>query len=132
MKKFFAVLGLIVSILFVYSGYTVLNGDVDSGTDTASSAGILYDSGYASFGADFYTYVTNNAAEAAAASRTVAANLHHMAQLFLNVVGYFMIGIGLLSFCAFGVALCDKKKVEYIQAPVLQKNSTNESSIATN
>ena len=67
-----------------------------------SSAPTKYDSGYATFGGDAYTYMANNAAEAASAARTVAGNQQDIFGLMQTVSGILLIGFGLLGFCHFG------------------------------
>ena len=71
----------------------------------------MYDSGYASFGADYYTYSVNNTAEAASATRTVAANLVHIADFLMVFPGISSILFGMAVICGFGIVLasCPKK-----------------------
>lgn len=104
MKKTFCSIGIIVSAAIILIGILTVSGALGGNTNSASTASYLYDSGYASFGADFYTYVTNNAEEAASASRTVAGNLTEIAKLLKNVIGFGLICFGVLSGCAFGIA----------------------------
>lgn len=104
-KKTFSLVGIIVSALIVIAGILTMSG-VFGGY--GSSVSYIYDSGYASFGADFYSYVNNNAARA---SYTLI-NLIHFARV---ISGIFMICIGLLSLCHFGMArsecAADQKKL---------------------
>ena len=100
--KSFSAAGMIVSALIVIFGILFIAGALTEETYTAGGAG-MYDSGYASFGADFYTYVSNNAAEAAAAGRTAASNLDDIFHLARTFGGIFLIGFGLLAFCLFGM-----------------------------
>ena len=65
-------MGMIFCVLFIILGFVIMFRD--NSCSTASRSG-LYDSGLASFGADFYTYVSNNAAEAASAACTAANNI---------------------------------------------------------
>lgn len=67
-KKTFALIGMIISLAIVVCGVLTISGELGGNAHYASGASYLYDSGYASFGADFYTYVSNNAAEAADAA----------------------------------------------------------------
>ena len=64
-----------------------------------------YPKDYIEFGADFYTYVNNNAAEAAIAARTVASNLDSIADVIKSACGIFLIGFGLLSLCCFAMII---------------------------
>ena len=67
MKKTFSITGMLAGALLIIFGLVALCGgfgDADSyGGDSP------YDSGYASFGADYYTYSVNNTAETASAVR---------------------------------------------------------------
>lgn len=110
-KKAVSWIAIIVSSLIVLFGVLILAGVLGGDTGHASSSSFLYDSGYAEFGADFYTYVSNNAAEAASAARTVASNLDDIAMLLKSACGVFLIGFGLLSLCHFALVLVDEKKV---------------------
>ena len=102
-KKTLALIGMIVAAVMFLCGLLVMVGAFGGDTTSASGAGYLYDSGYATFGADFYNYVTNNAAEAASASRTAAGNLDDIATLLKNVCGVFLMGIGAMAACGFGM-----------------------------
>ena len=114
-KKTFATAGMSVSALIVLLGILVIAGAMGGDTSYPGMAPYSYDSGYASFGGDFYTYVNNNAAEAASGARTAAANLEDIAELLKNVCGVFLMGFGLMGVCFFGMARCgcqDKKNEE--------------------
>jgi len=111
MKKTFTILGMIVCLLIAVLGGMVMSGSF-GGDANYPSGGSFYDSGYASFGADFYTYVSNNAAEAASASRTTANNVRALCELMTSVSGIFLIGFGLAGFCLFGTKLGDTKTAE--------------------
>ena len=100
--KTFSAAGMIISALIVIFGILFIAGALTGETYRASGAG-LYDSGYASFGADFYTYVSNNAAEAASAGRAAASNLDDIFHLARTFGGIFLMGFGLLGFCLFGM-----------------------------
>ena len=110
-KKTFALIGMIISLAIVVCGVLTISGELGGNAHYASGASYLYDSGYASFGADFYTYVSNNAAEAADAASTVASNVRSVAQLQKNVFGIFLMGFGLLGFCFFGMAHAECKAI---------------------
>lgn len=111
-KKSYAIIGIIIGAVLVLMGVLTMSGTFGGAADTASSASYLYDSGYASFGADFYTYVTNNAQEAASAGRTTARNLYEIAKLLKTVLGIMLIGFGLFSECLFGMKLAQMKADE--------------------
>lgn len=128
-KKTLSLVAMIVSILIVFFGILVMAGAMGGDTTVANgsynSSSYLYDSGYAEFGADFYTYVSNNAAaaadaaeSAASAARTVASNLDDIAALLKSACGIFLMGFGLLSLCHFGMIWLGEKKEEAEQEPV--------------
>lgn len=101
-KKVFATLGMILGLVMALCGILTITGEMGGDTSYPSSAPYSYESGYASFGADFYTYVSNNAAETASAARTTASNLEDIAELLKNVCGIFLMGFGMMGFCFFG------------------------------
>lgn len=105
-KKVFAIIGMIVCVLFIITGFTVMGQDNEC--STASRSG-MYDSGLTTFGADFYTYSNNNTAEAASAARITANNIYHLYDLLGNIFGWFFVFAGLIGFCHFGVVLAECK-----------------------
>lgn len=130
-KKTVSLIAMIVSALIVFFGLLVLAGAMggDTGIASGSSSGLgyLYDGGYAEFGADFYTYVSNNAAaaadaaaEAASAAAKVASNLDEIATLLKSACGIFLMGFGLLSLCHFSMVWIDEKKNEVEAAPAVE------------
>lgn len=116
MRKFFSIVGIFFSCMVIYLGVQYINlnaefvgGRTVSAPDTASSAPSYVDSGYASFGADFYTYVTNNAADAASAVHTVAANqvrifdqMNQVKTILTRFFGFVLISLGGMGVCLFG------------------------------
>lgn len=106
-KGIFAIAGMGISFLLVIFGILVISNVLGGDTFSPSSAPYLYDSGYATFGADSYTYMCNNTAETASAARVTAYNLEDIALLLKNVCGIFMIGFGLLNFCRFAMEELD-------------------------
>ena len=109
-KKTFTLIGLIAGILAVVLGILILAGVFGGDTRTGGSAYSPYDSGYTRFGADFYTYVSNNAQEAASASRTAATNLDEIARLLKFALGGLCIVFGLFSTALFGCKFVDLKE----------------------
>ena len=94
MKKTLSVIGLIVGLAFVIVGILSVSGHLDGSDYYSMSATYEYDSGYANFGADFYSYSVNNTAEIAYAARTIA-----------NFLGLSSILFGLMVMCGFGIVL---------------------------
>lgn len=119
MRKFFSIVGILFSCMIIFWGYQYLKlntqyvgGRSVSAPSSASGAPSYADSGYASFGADFYTYVTNNAADAAKSVHTVAANqvqiFEQMSQfktILSRFFGFLLISLGGIGVCLFG-CLC--------------------------
>ena len=118
-KKYYAVCGLIIGTIVVILGTLVTSGAIGGNTVTAttSPSSILYSSGYASFGADFYTYVTNNAQEAASAARTIADNQNVIYGFQRSAFGIALIVFGLFMNCLFGCKYAEAKA---------EKNTTKE------
>lgn len=131
-KKNFSMIGMVVSLAVALCGILTIFGVMGGDASSASSAPYYYDSGYASFGADFYGYVTNNAAEAADAAQATASNLVDIADLLRNVCGIFLIGFGLMGFAGFGYLWCGLKKEKIAAAAspvsetVLEEQSAEE------
>ena len=131
-KKTVSMIAMMVSVLMVFFGLLVLAGAMGGDTDAGSGYSVsftstLYDNGYAEFGADFYTYVSNNAAAAADAAESaakaaynVASNLDEIATLLKSACGIFLMGFGLLSLCHFGMIWIDEKKNEPEAAPAVE------------
>lgn len=86
MKKSFLLYGIIISAIIAFLGILVIAGVFGGNASSASSAPSLYDSGYATFGADFYNFVSNNAQEAASAARIAANNIKELVSLMRNVL----------------------------------------------
>ena len=107
-KKTISLVAMIVSALIFLCGLLVIFGAFGGNTSYASGT-YLYDSGYAAFGTDFYTYVSNNAAEAATGARTAANNLDKMADLMKAFCGIVLMGFGLLSLCRNAITWIEAK-----------------------
>ncbi len=103
-KKNFAIAGMVIGVVIFILGFIVCTGGFGGDASHAGSAPAIYDSGYATFGADFYNYVANNAGEAASASRTAADNLFEIAKLLKGACGLLLMGFGLFGLCHFGMA----------------------------
>ena len=104
-KKTFSIFGIIASAVIIVFGIAVMTGSFGGNTSSFTGASsVLYDSGYGTFGADFYTMVNNNAAKAAGAVETAVSNQNHLAKLLTNGFGLLLISIGLIGICGFGVA----------------------------
>ncbi len=116
MKKTLSVVGLIIGLAFVVVGILSVSGVLGGDTSYPSSAPYTYDSGYASFGADYYTYSVNNSAEAASAARTAAYNIGNVSDFLLTFFGLSSILFGLMVMCGFGIVLssCTKKSEKKI------------------
>ena len=102
-KKTLSLVGMIVGFVFVLVGILSLSGALGGNTSYPGSAPYSYDSGYASFGGDYYTYSVNNAAETASAARTTARNLEEIAVFLKVFCGLFAICFGVVIVCCFGI-----------------------------
>ncbi len=111
MKKVFSIVGLFVGLAFIVVGSLSMSGALGGETSYPGNAPFSYDSGYATFGGDYYTYSVNNSAEAASAARTAANNIGDVADFLVLFFGLTSVLFGLMVMCAFGVVLssCIKK-----------------------
>lgn len=162
-KSTLATIGMVVCALFVIVGllctFGVFGGSVslaksydsDYVYDGAfSDSKSYYDTGYASFGGDAYTYMSNNAAaaaeaaasaaraaaetfEAAEAAATAAAkaanNIASIWSLISIVSGLLMIGIGMFGVCYFAIIRCDctiEKTDEIVTGDCIENKSEND------
>lgn len=121
-KKVFATIGMIVCVLFVVMGFVTIGRD--NSCSKAYQSG-MYDSGFATFGADYYTYSSNNAAETANAARTTANNIYQLYNLLTDVFGWFFVFSGLAGFCHFGVICADCKDAAVSAAPAAVEESAS-------
>jgi hypothetical protein len=136
MKKTLSVVGLIIGLAFVVVGILSVSGALGGDTSYPSSAPYTYDSGYASFGADYYTYSVNNSAEAASAARTAAYNIGYVSDFLLTFFGLSSILFGFMVMRGFGIVLssCPKKSEKNIigsEANIAMENTdvTDEASV---
>lgn len=106
-KRIYATIGMVISAVIIFMGLLAMTGALGGEPHYADSASYLYDTGYASFGGDFYTYVNNNAAEAADAAYAVAANIREVSSLLKSVCGVFLMGFGAFGLCHFGMIRCE-------------------------
>ena len=123
-KKVFAIIGMIVCVVFVIMGFSIVGQDNEC--STASRSG-MYDSGLTTFGADFYTYSNNNTAEAANAARITANNIYHLYDLLGNIFGWFFVFVGLIGFCHFGVVFAECKDTAVPTLPVAEEKTVVDS-----
>ena len=110
MKKKLSVIGMIIGLAFVVVGILSIFGVLGGETSSPSSVPYYYDSGYATFGSDYYSYSSNNAAAAASAARTTAYNIGHVSDFILTFFGLSSILFGLMVMCGFGIVLASCSK----------------------
>lgn len=101
-KNLFSVLGVLVGVIIIICGILFLNGKLAPINGYYVGTISSYDYGYASFGADFYTYVSNNAYIAAQHARGAAEYASQIAKMTRNFFGIFLISFGCLACCLFG------------------------------
>ena len=132
-KKLVSAAGMLVGVVVIVMGILVMAGVLGGNAYSASTASYQFDSGYASFGADFYTYVSNNAAEAASATRTVASNLVRIADLLKNALGILTIAFGAFMLFYFAIKFlgaCEKAAaVKAAPAPAFVPEAANEEAV---
>ena len=102
-KKASKIMGLVVSAIIVVIGIIILFGGFTGDNYYSSASNYNYDYGYATFGADFYNYVSNNAAYAAYNTSKVAAYVQDLTDLMEVAFGFAFIFAGLLGICKFAV-----------------------------
>ena len=103
MKKTLSLIGIIVGFLFVLVGILSAAGALGGDVSYPKSAPYSYDSGFATFGADYYTYSVNNTAEAANAASAAAYNIIDIAEFLYLAFGFASILFGLVVMCGFGI-----------------------------
>lgn len=109
MKKIFPLVGMIVGLAFVLVGILSFTG-FSRYPVYGSSAPYSYDSGFAQFGADYYSYSVNNSAEAASAARAAAANAANTFHFLKMFCGCASILFGLIVVCGFGLLFFSEDK----------------------
>ena len=110
MRKTMSLIGIIISALLIVAGVLFMTGAFGGDGGYPSSATSYYDSGYANFGGDFYSYVNNNTAEAADAAYRTAVNVKNIGELLKNFCGILLMGMGAMGICFFSVLGCEKKE----------------------
>lgn len=131
-KKTSSILGLITSIVFAVIGLLILC-EVFGGSTGSLVSPYNYDYGYATFGADFYNYVSNNAAYSAKGIVAVYNTLSSLNDLLKNVFGFLFIGIGLFGICHFAPQIEKKAKetpeIVSAETPYFENKTIEESSL---
>ena len=120
-RKNISLIGIIVGIAFVVVGVLAMAGVLGGDTSYPSSAPSNFNSGYASFNGDYYTYSVNNSAETATAARTTAGNLGDIADFLKIFCGLFSIGFGFVVACGFGIVYVDCVEKEKAEAPITEE-----------
>lgn len=101
MKKGFSLAGIAVGALMIIFGIVAMCGGFGDADYSGSNS--PYNSGYATFGADYYTYSVNNSAETASAARSANSNLGEISNILRNCLGLIMLAIGFICICGFGI-----------------------------
>lgn len=117
-KKVFATVGMIVCAVLIVVGFVMIGQGNECSHAYSSS---YYDSGFTTFGADFYTYSSNNTAEAASAARTTANNLYELYDLVGDAFGWLFVFAGLIGLCHFGILRADCPNVVSPDMPVARE-----------
>ena len=103
MKKVFSIIGMAVGFVFIIVGILAITGALGYVKHNVGYAPYTYDSGYAQFGSDYYSYSNNNAAEAASAARSVAYSMEDIGDFLTHFFGLSSMLFGLMVICAFGI-----------------------------
>lgn len=125
-KKILSLVGMIVGFVFVLIGILSLSGALGGNASYPGSAPYSYESGYATFGGDYYTYSVNNTAETASAARTTANNLRDIADFLKMFCGLFSICFGAVIVCCFGIYRSGLKETEITVATETTSVETEE------
>lgn len=123
-KKVSNIVRLVVCAALIIIGVITLFGGFTGDNYYSSPSNYNYDFGYATFGADFYNFVSNNAAYAAYNTARVAARVSDLIDLIENIFGCAFIATGLLGICKFGVK--EEKVCENHFDEVQTENSVEE------
>ncbi len=105
MKKKYSKIGILAGVAFVIVGVLAIFGVFGGETSSPSYAPASYDSGYAEFGGDYYTYSVNNTAATASAARVTAYNVAETLDFLKMFMGISSILIGVAVICGFGIVL---------------------------
>lgn len=117
-KKISKIIGLVVSVILIIVGIAIFNGELTGDRYYSEPSVYSYDYGYATFGADFYTFVSNNAALAAYHTGKAEAQISNMITLMENVFGWVFITAGMFGICKFGKKDEDTVKNNTIEVPM--------------
>lgn len=126
-KKISKIIGLVVSVILIIVGIAICKGELTGDNYYTEPANYLYDYGYATFGADFYTFVSNNAALAAYNTVKAVAQISNMITLMENVFGWAFIATGMFGICKFGKKDEDAVKNNTIESPTENPEDKTES-----
>ncbi len=124
MKKTLSLIGILTGIAVIIFALCILFGAFSKEWSVGGYSS--YDSGYANFGADYYTYSVNNSAETTTAVRAAARNIGNVYELLELCVGCFMLFFGIMSVCGFGMVFADCTSSPMVnkkdESPVISNN----------
>lgn len=115
-KKFFSIIGIIVGASFIILGFLTISGELGGNATGTSYTKDIYDTGYAVFGTDFYTYSVNNTAKAAEAAEVTAYNVYSVANFLQTFLGTSSILIGIIVISCFGILLSTSRNNKILQS----------------
>ncbi|MBQ7399347.1 MAG: hypothetical protein IJW06_02645 [Clostridia bacterium] len=112
MKKTFSIIGILVGVALIIIGIATMGGGLGGNTSHGFTNALNHDNGYTSFGAAFYTYVNNNAAEISENTSQIAWNTDDIGDFLKNFFGIISICFGMITICGFGIVYsgCPKKE----------------------
>ena len=101
------ILGIVIGLVIIVLGICTIKGKFGGNADIADSPSLSFDYGYATFGADFYTYLNNNSAYTAIGSQQTAYNLYTISKLLREVLGILLMAFGGFTVCLFSGKLVE-------------------------
>lgn len=126
MKRIFAMVGLVASIIVIIMGIVIATSSPNNEMFSAYPS-LYYDYGYAQFGSDYYSYSNNNAAHAAEASKAAGYQTKELDKTVRTVGGMLLLAVGMMGLGAFGMAVgCEApKKNAPSQEPCVDSEISN-------
>ena len=116
MKRIFSLAGIGAGLFAIIVSFCLFAGLGKGNWSVTSSP---YDSGFASFGADYYTYSVNNSAEAASAARAAAHNVSGLCEVVEVCSAWAIFFLGLMAICAFGIVFASTLPPKATTSPIM-------------
>lgn len=101
------IVGVVIGIIIAIFGALIFFEAIDFGVYSSGESDVLYENGYATFGADYYTYTVNNIAK-------VSTYIQRTMKLILKFLGSFLFCTGTFN-TLFFAAIKGSKEVDNIK-----------------